>query len=160
MYSKAMADIPSPTADDIKDESVTEGSDSSKDQSAVLLSLVELIKTNISSIDKLNLELRKQREMFDDSFNNDPVFREHSEKVKEANKTKSATKQQIMKQPSVMQLSNQVKSLRAEIKERQSSLSDYLQEYQRLTGASEIENDNGDLLRIVNSSKLVKDSGK
>ena len=132
----------------------------SSNQSEVLLSLIELIKTNINSIDKLSLDLKKQREMFDDSFNNDPLYREQTEKVKEANKSKSATKQQIMKQPSVMQLSNQVKSLRSEIKERQSSLSDYLQEYQRLTGASEIENDNGELLRIVNSSKLVKESSK
>lgn len=130
------------------------------DQSTVLLSLVELIKTNIDNMDKLQLELRKHREMFEDSFNNDPVYREHTEKVKEVTKAKSATKQQIMKQPSVMQLSNQIKSMRQEIKERQASLSDYLQEYQRLTGATEIETNNGDILRIVNSSKLVKESAK
>jgi hypothetical protein len=126
----------------------------------VLLSLEEMIITNIDTLEKLQQEVRKHREMFDDSFNNDPVFREHTERVKEANKVKSATKQQIMKQPSVMQLSNQVKSIRQEIKERQSSLSDYLQEYQRLTGATEIESNNGDILRIVNSSKLIKDSSK
>ena len=138
---------------------VTTSSDSS-DQATVLLSLEELIKTNIDNLDKVQLELRKHREMFDDSFNNDPVFREHSEKVKEANKSKSATKQQIMKQPSVMQLSNQIKQMRQEMKERQSALSDYLQEYQRLTGATEIETNSGDIMRIINSSKLVKDSAK
>jgi len=148
-------------SNEVVEAEVLEGdTQASGNQSAVLLSLIELIKTNINSIDKLSLDLRKQREMFDDSFNNDPLYRDQTEKVKEANKVKSATKQQIMKQPSVMQLSNQVKSLRSEIKERQSSLSDYLQEYQRLTGASEIENDNGELLRIVNSSKLVKEGSK
>jgi hypothetical protein len=65
-----------------------------------------------------------------------------------------------MKQPSVMQLSNQIKSMRQEIKERQSSLSDYLQEYQRLTGATEIETSDGNILRIINSSRLVKESSK
>ena len=65
-----------------------------------------------------------------------------------------------MKQPSVMQLSNHIKSMRQEIKERQSSLSDYLQEYQRMTGATEIESSSGDLLRIVNNSKLVKETAK
>jgi DNA-binding transcriptional MocR family regulator len=65
-----------------------------------------------------------------------------------------------MKQPSVMQLSNHIKQMRQEMKERQSALSDYLQEYQRLTGATEIETNSGDIMRIVNSSKLVKDSAK
>jgi hypothetical protein len=132
----------------------------SADGATVLLSLEELIKTNIDSIEKIQQDLRKQREMFDDSFNNDPVFREHSEKVKEANKVKSQTKQQIMKQPSVMQLANHVKSMRQEIKERQASLSDYLQEYQRLSGATEIESNSGELLRIINSSKLKKEGSK
>lgn len=130
------------------------------DQATVLLSLQDLIKTNIDQLEKLQLDLRKQREMFEDSFNNDPVYREHTEKVKEVTKVKSATKQQIMKQPSVLQLSNHIKNMRQEIKERQASLSDYLQEYQRLTGATEIESNKGDLLRIVNSSKLVKESAK
>ena len=147
------------------DSSEVTPSDTSSDapvgeQATVLLSLEELIRNNIDSIEKIQLELRKQREMFDDSFNNDPVYREHTERVKEVNKTKSATKQQIMKQPSVMQLSNHIKSMRQEIKERQSSLSDYLQEYQRMTGATEIESSSGDLLRIVNNSKLVKETAK
>ena len=132
----------------------------SSDGATVLLSLVELIKTNIDSIEKIQQDLRKQREMFDDSFVNDPVFREHSEKVKEANKTKSQTKQQIMKQPAVMQLSSHIKSMRQEIKERQASLSDYLQEYQRLTGATEIESNSGELLKIINSAKLKKDGSR
>jgi hypothetical protein len=50
--------------------------------------------------------------------------------------------------------------MRQEIKERQASLSDYLQEYQRLSGATEIESNSGELLRIINSSKLKKEGSK
>lgn len=145
---------------DVVESETPEASNTDGQQATVLLSLEELIKNNIDSIEKLNTELRKQREMFDDSFNNDPVFREHTEQVKEVTKVKSATKQQIMKQPSVLKLSNEIKNMRSEIKERQSSLSDYLQEYQRMTGATEIESNSGDMLRIVNSSKLIKDASK
>ena len=65
------------------DSSEVTPSDTSSDapvgeQATVLLSLEELIRNNIDSIEKIQLELRKQREMFDDSFNNDPVYREHT----------------------------------------------------------------------------------
>jgi hypothetical protein len=124
-------------------------------EAEVLLSLEEMIKNHIEGIDKLRNELKQQREMFEDAFNNNPTYRENSEKVKEVNKVKSQTRQQIMNQPAVMQLSNKIKSARAEIKERQGALSDYLKEYQRMTGATEIEGRDGKIREIVNDAKLV-----
>lgn len=126
----------------------------------VLLSLEEMIKNNIESLDKLRVELKQQREMFEDSFANNPTYREHNEKVKEANKIKSQTRQQITNQPSVLQMANKIKSMRSEIKERQSALSDYLKEYQRMTGATEIEGRDGKIREIINDAKLVVRSDK
>lgn len=126
----------------------------------VLMSLEEMIKNNIESIDKLRNELKAQREMFEDAFINNPTYREHAEKVKEVTKVKSQTRAQIMNQPSVMQLANKIKSARAEIKERQGALSDYLKEYQRMTGATEIEGRDGKIREIVNDAKLVVRSDK
>ena len=126
----------------------------------VLLSLEEMIKNNIESLDKLRVELKQQREMFEDSFANNPTYREHNEKVKEANKVKSQTRQQITNQPSVLQMANKIKSMRSEIKERQSALSDYLKEYQRMTGATEIEGRDGKIREIVNDAKLIIRSDK
>jgi phosphotransferase system IIB component len=126
----------------------------------VLLSLEEMIKNNIESIDKLRNELKQLREMFDDSFANNPTYREQSEKVKEVNKVKSQTRQQIMNQPAVLQLSNKIKSSRSEIKERQGALSDYLKEYQRMTGATEIEGRDGKIREIINDAKLIVRSDK
>lgn len=131
---------------------------SSEDQSTVLLSLVEMIKSHIDSLDRLRLEVRQNREMFDDSFNNNTTYREHAEKVKEVNKAKSSVRQEIVKQPSVMALADKVKNLRQEVKEKQAALSDYLLEYQRMTGANEIEDNEGQIREIVNSSRAVKRS--
>ncbi len=124
----------------------------------VLLSLEEMIKSHIDSLEKLRQELRQNREMFEDAFNNNPTYREHLEKVKEANKGKGSIRQEIAKQPSIMALSDKVKSLRQEIKERQMALSDYLLEYQRMTGANEIEGNDGQVREIVNTSRVVKKS--
>lgn len=127
---------------------------------AVLLNLEELIRNHIQSLDKLKEEHKKLKEMFEDAFANNPVYRENAEKAKEAAKIKATTRQQIASQPSVINLTNKIKEFSLDIKERQAALSDYLLEYQRLTGSNEIEDANGQILEIINSAKLVKRSAK
>lgn len=126
----------------------------------VLTSLDELIKNHVKSIDKLRIEVKKQQDMINDGFQNDPVYRENEAKAKEATKVKNTTKQQIMKQPAMLTLSNKVKSMKAEMKDKQFALSDYLLEYQRLSGANQIETDDGQVLEIVNVAKVVRKSSK
>lgn len=126
----------------------------------VLTSLDELIKNHVKSIDSLRFEIKKQQEMITDGFANDPVYRENDAKAKEAAKVKNTTKLQIMKQPAMMTLSNKVKSMKAELKDKQFALSDYLLEYQRLSGVNQIETDDGQVLEIVNVAKVVRKSSK
>jgi len=145
---------------DIVEESPATGASSvapMDDQATVLLSLEEMIKSHISSLEKLRDELRKAKEQFEDSFANNPTFRENSDQAKAAAKKKAETRQNIMKQPAVAQLSDKMKSVRLDVKEKQAALSDYLLEYQRLTQAATFEND-GEVLEIINSAKLVKRS--
>jgi hypothetical protein len=130
------------------------------DQSTVFLSLEELIKNHIDSIAKLKVELKKEREMYDDSFNNDPVYREHDEKVKEATKAKLSVKKQIGSQPSVALLAQKVKDLRFDISEQNKTLSDLLSDYKEQTGATQIETRDGQILELVNSIRLVKINSK
>lgn len=127
---------------------------------AILLNLEELIKNHIHSLEKLKEEHKKLKEMFEDAFANNPVYRENAEKAKEAAKIKATTRQQIASQPSIINLANKIKEFSLDIKERQAALSDYLLEYQRLTGSNEIEDANGQILEIVNSAKLVRRSAK
>lgn len=129
---------------------------SSASDATALLSLEELIKNHIDGLDRLREELRKNREMFDDAFNNDPLYREQLEKVKEVNKQKAATRTQILRQPSIIALQAKIKDLRVDLKERQLALSDYLREYQRLTGANEIQGNDGEVRDIVNTAKVVR----
>ncbi|CAN5209848.1 hypothetical protein BH09PAT1_BH09PAT1_3310 [soil metagenome] len=123
---------------------------------AILLNLEEMIKNYIQSLEKLREEKKKHAEMFEDSFVNNPVYRENAEKAKEAMKVKATTRQQIASQPSVIALGQKIKDLGRDLKERQIALSDYLLEYQRLTGANEIEDNEGQIREIINSAKLIK----
>lgn len=155
--------------DEIKEENeIIEGDVSSEagetkeefSQAAAYLNLEELIKNHIEAIDKLKDELKQAREMFEDSFNNNPTYREHVEKVKEANKAKASVRSEIAKQPSVATLKQKVDDIRFDLGEQSKTLSDLLQDYKDQTGATEIEARNGKIYAIVSVSKLVTRSSK
>ncbi len=139
---------------------IVEEASSSDSQATVLLSLEEMIKKYISRLDQLKIEVKKQREMYDDSFLNNPTYIENTEKAKAAAKDLQVTKKNIASQPAVIQVSLKLKSMRDEAKEIEQSLSDYLQEFQRLSGANEIEGEDGKIRDIVNTAKLVIRSAK
>lgn len=122
----------------------------------MLINLESMIKTHISAISRLQEELKKHREMLDDIFTNDPTYQEHDKKAKEASKVKQSTRQEILKRPQVATLSEKVKGFRNELKETKDALSDYLREFQRMSGVNEIEDEGGELHEIVFVAKLVK----
>jgi len=124
----------------------------------VLLDLETLIKTHIANLDKGKAELKQQREMLSSILDNDETYRLHNDEAKKAAKTKAQTKYQLMQLPQNKQLAEKVRSIAAEIKEQDGALSDYLREYQRMSGATEIETDDGVIREIVYVAKLVKKS--
>lgn len=131
-----------------------------KPDATVLGDLENLIKGHISGIDKRKEELKKLKEMISDILINDPIYQEHEKIAKEANKVKSATKAQLMKAPNAAEVVGKVKTMVEEVKEMDGALSDYLREFQRLSGASEIEGDDGQVREIVYVAKLVKKSSR
>lgn len=140
------------------DKTILEIPLSGEDQVATLLNLEDLIKNHIESIDKLKLELKQNREMLEDSFNNNPTYHEHDEKVKDVTKAKNSVRLEIAKQPSVATLNQKVKDLRFDMNEKSKTLSDLLQDYIEQTGATQIETRDGKVLEIIRTSKLVRKS--
>jgi hypothetical protein len=124
----------------------------------LLTNLETTIKEHIASIDKSKIDLKKLKEMLADTYENDPTYVEHDKLVKEATKVRSKTKSELLKQPAVADLNSKVKELSGELKDFQAALSDYLREYMRLSGSSEIEGDDGEVRDIVYIAKLVKRS--
>ena len=144
---------------------VEEGTDATTpsaadNQATVLMSLEDMIKKYITRLDQLRIEVKKHKEMYDDAFLNNPTFIENTEKAKVAAKDLLTTKKNIASQPANVQLNLKMKTIRDEMKEMATSLSDYLQEYQRMTGANEIEGEDGKIRDIINTAKLVIRSGK
>src|SRR5579871_5083339 len=129
-----------------------------QDQTTVLFGLEELIKNIIASMDTIKGELKKQREMFSDTFINDPVYKEKEEIAKKAVNEKSALKKNLLAQPQLKQIAQKIRDMNTEIKEKSAALSDYLLEYQRLYGVNEIEGHDGEVREIVHQAKVIKKS--
>lgn len=126
---------------------------------ASLISIEKLILSHVANIEKVREETKKHTEMLDDILLNDPVYREHTEAAKEANRVKLATKQQILKHSDAATLNSKIMDLRTQMKELRAALSNYLQEYLKVSGTNQIENDDGEVSEIVYNAKLVKRSG-
>lgn len=126
----------------------------------LLGNLESTIREHITSIDTSRTELKKLKEMLLDMFANDPTYQGHDKAVKEATKIRVKTKSELLKQPEAAQLHNKIRELSSELKDLQNALSDYLHEYQRLSGSNEIEGDDGEVREIVYVAKLVKRSSR
>jgi len=124
----------------------------------LLGNLESSIKEHIASIDTSKNELKKLKEMLSDMFSNDSTYQEHDKAVKEAAKIRTKTKLELLKQPAAAQLNNKIKELSSDLKDLQNALSDYLREYQRLSGSNEIEGDDGEVREIVYVARLIKRS--
>ena len=115
-----------------------------------------MIKTHVTSLERLKIEIKKHTEEIEDAFSNDSTYKTHAEEAKKTAKQKSQTKQEIMKNPSVAVLVEKMKEARTQVKELNGALSDYLREYARLSGSTEIADNEGNIWNITYSAKLVK----
>jgi len=141
----------------MENNSSAQPSDYSK-EAQDLINLDGLIKNYLSRLQELRDQLRESREQLEDMLINDLTYHEQTEKAKEAGKSKNQTKSQLLKQPLALELAEKLKSSREEVKDIQQSLSDYLLQYQRLTGANEFEDKDGNVREIKYTVKLVKKS--
>ena len=143
------------------DDSNTQPDQNASDSSAqVLTDLEALIKTHIATIDKAKADLKRQREMITSALENDETYRLHNEEAKKAAKTRSQTRFQILEKPENKVLVERAHELSSSIKEQDGALSDYLREYQRMSGTNEIETDDGQVREIVYVAKLIKKPSK
>lgn len=132
----------------------------SQNQATTITALDDLIGSQSLRLEQLREESKKIRTMIDDHLMGDETYRKHVDQVKEATKIKNATKQQLLKQPQAASLVSKTKDTVAEIKELETSLSEYLKEYSRLSGVNEIQGPDGEVREIVTIFKLIKRAAK
>lgn len=142
--------------DTTEDSSQTPVSTDGAQSVNTILELERMIKNTISTVDRNKEELKKYKEMINSALTNDERYREADLKVKELAKEKGKAKLNVMQNQATRNIAEKAKELSLEIKEANLGLSEYLREYQRMTGQSEIEGEDGEVREIVYTAKLIK----
>lgn len=109
----------------------------------VITSLTEMINTSLGAVEKVKEERTKVSEMLQSMLDNDPDYIDASLKAKETGKVKSQAKKKVMRTPQAADLERKLTEIRERLKELNTSLSDYLNEYIRQTGSMQFEDSTG-----------------
>ncbi len=130
-----------------------------KEGQQLLFDLENLVKSHLTGTKELQTEARKYKEMLEDILNNSQEFVEASNVVKEATKKRLQIKNEILKQAHPKELSEKVKELQGEIKDKRGAVSDYAREYYMVSdGVNEIQGEDGEIYEIRLEGKLIKKS--
>lgn len=121
-----------------------------------ILQVEDLINRQMADIEKMREDVKLLKSSYEDIFKNDAKYREFDDKMKDAKKQVTAYKQAMMKDPSVAAANQNYMQKKDELKDLQLGLSDYLREYNRVSGMTQFETKDGQVLEIVQTFKLVK----
>ena len=147
------------TPDEVQDAEVVETSPETVSPGAdTVLELENMIKNSMTIMDRNKSELKKLKEMLESALLNDSPYKEAADKAKEAAKEKGNAKMNVMQNSATKQIDQKVKDMTQENKDLAVAQSEYLREYAKLSGTTEIEGDDGEVREIVYTAKLIKKS--
>ena len=121
-----------------------------------LMDVERAIKTYHASLGAKRNEAKKLTEMINDTLENDQLYYEQGEKVKEVKAVQQKTREQLMSVSSIVQALEEMKELRGEMKELQKMLSENLMKFYQTSKLTSITMEDGETYGIEASAKLVK----
>lgn len=127
-----------------------------QNQAELVVSLTNLINSNLSEISNIEAEMSKTKEMVDSVLSNDSTYVAHAEAAKEASRVKTNTKKEIFKRPDVRHVVEKLNELKANLTDTKEELSNYIQEYASASGQNYFEAEDGTIQEIVYVAKLRK----
>lgn len=148
--------------DDTPAIAIVNDTDSDTPNQAVmnLMDVERAIKTYHASLGAKRTEAKKLTEMINDTLENDQVYYEQGEKVKEVKAVQQKTREQLMSVSSIVQALEEMKDLRAEMKDLQKMLSENLMKFYETSKLTSITMEDGETYGIEASAKLVKQNSK
>lgn len=125
-----------------------------QNQAELVVSLTNLINSNLSEIGNIEKEMGRHKEMIDSVLSNDETYLKHAEAAKEASRIKGNTKKEIFKRPDVRHVVEKLNELKANLTDTKEELSNYIQEYAQASGQNYFEAEDGTIQEIVYVAKL------
>lgn len=124
----------------------------------VQLTIEQKISKSFGFIRTAKEELKYQRQMLKDAFENDADYKKINDELS-ANKTKLKARKlkMIEENPSLTTLQDKIDTLKDKLDSHQLTLSEFLIEYTEKTGNDTVPNDTGEIVKIkVKKSATVK----
>lgn len=140
-------------AEDGQNSSTQPGQSPSFDINAYNATL-DVVRRRLTVIESSKTELRKLKEMYNDSFLNDELYVKADKIVKEATQKRKEIQNQLAQQPAIADIAGKLKDLKEQIKSEEVSLADELMEYYKTAGVMEIEDADGNVREFQISIKL------
>lgn len=167
MYSVSLMDDTTTQTDEVMEAEVVmeepEQTVSATDAPGDALQMLDLEKTIKNFYDGIKMkreELKKLRDMVNDTLETDKTYAVQQEKINEAIREQQRTKDQLMSLSSVVEAKVEMKNLGEEIKEIDGYLSKNLLNYWEITKKDSITMNDGETYQIKQSAKLVKQGSK
>lgn len=127
-------------------------------QGELVVNLGNLINANLKELENIEVQMNQQKEMIDNVLQNDATYKQHEEQAKEATRIKSNTKKEIFKRSDVSHVVAKLTELKENIRDTKEELSQYLQEYARISEQNHFESEDGTIHEIVYTAHLRKKS--
>lgn len=124
----------------------------------ILLDLEDMTKRNVDELAKLVAKIKQLTEMIHSALLNDDAYRKATEELKALTKQRAVIQYSIINQPVNKKLVEQLKEMKSQKKELTATQSDYLREYARMSGSTQLELFDGTVMELVATYKLIKPS--
>lgn len=125
-------------------------------QAELVISLTNLINSNLSEIKNIEEQISQNKEMVKSVLANDSLYVKHADAAKESSRIKGNTKKEIFKRPDVIHIVEKLTELKSNLSDTKDELSNYIQEYQASSGQNYFESEDGTIQEIVYIAKLRK----
>lgn len=118
--------------------------------------LHNLIQRKLETMDELSKQIKEADEIIKGALEDNAAYTQADEKAKEAAKHRSQVRAQVMDTPEMKNYAGKRKSLKGQMAEDKETLSEYLIDYERLSGANVIETAKGVQLEIFKTATVAK----
>lgn len=118
--------------------------------------LEELTQRTVKTIAGYKEDLKEKTKKLKDMLSSFPEYAALEEEIKEAQKRKKQARAKAMGTQALYDLDSEIKQIRAHLKSEQLSLSDYLLEYEKQSGANQLSLFDGTHAEIVKTATIKR----
>jgi hypothetical protein len=118
--------------------------------------VVGMAQQHMATVERKKEEIKAKKELIDNSLQNDQEYSELDDQARELRNKMKAAKARVMQENNLIGVAEDIKEMKADLKDEQLTLFGYLDQYRLTTGENTIEDINGEVVKIHRNYKITK----